>query len=73
MSELDKLPCLTRIITSRPDKGLLSYIAGNPFITELQLEQPGCDSLDLRGSRRGVPRSGSDAGALLLMDGQPAG
>ncbi|CAH8767763.1 hypothetical protein [Paenibacillus dendritiformis] len=51
VSELDKLPCLTRIIASRPDKALLSYIAGNPFIAELQLEHPGGASLDVRGSR----------------------
>ncbi|MBG9794530.1 hypothetical protein ABD76_19335 [Paenibacillus dendritiformis] len=50
-SELDKLPCLTRIVASRADEALLSYIAGNPFITELQLEHPGGASLDVRGSR----------------------
>ncbi|WP_223275666.1 hypothetical protein [Paenibacillus elgii] len=51
MSMLEQLPCLTRIAADRPYETLLPYVNGNPFIYELQLENHGYTSIDLRGSR----------------------
>nr|WP_193394448.1 hypothetical protein [Paenibacillus sp. A3] len=50
LSMLEQLPCLTRIAADRPYESLLPYVNGNPFIYELQLENHGCTSIDLRSS-----------------------
>ncbi|MFU1796511.1 hypothetical protein ACM1RC_21810 [Paenibacillus azoreducens] len=46
-SELDKLPCLTRIIAKKPYDSLLSFVNRNPFINELQWENHGCRVIDV--------------------------
>ncbi|MBE9914974.1 hypothetical protein G8C92_13100 [Paenibacillus donghaensis] len=49
-SELDKLPCLTRIIAKKPYDSLLSFVNRNPFINELQWENHGCRVIDVKSS-----------------------
>lgn len=50
LSVLEQFPCLTRIAADRPYESLLPFVNGNPFIYELQLENHGCTSIDLRSS-----------------------
>lgn len=51
ISELEKLPCLTRIQAEEPTDSLLAFVKSNPFILELHLEKSNGSSLDLTGSR----------------------
>ncbi|MGG4492993.1 hypothetical protein [Brevibacillus reuszeri] len=48
LSELAKLPCLTRIHTDEASDSLIAYIRSNPFVNELHLDNPSRRSLDLR-------------------------
>ncbi len=50
LSALEQLPCLTRIAADRLCESLLPFVNGNPFIYELQLENHGFTSIDLRSS-----------------------
>ncbi|WP_429842527.1 hypothetical protein [Brevibacillus sp. FIR094] len=50
ISELEKLPCLTRIYAEEPTDSLLAFVKSNPFILELHLEKANGSSLDLTGS-----------------------
>ncbi|RAT99087.1 hypothetical protein [Brevibacillus sp. Leaf182] len=51
ISELEKLPCLTRIHAEEPTDSLLAFVQSNPFILELHLEKANGSSLDLTGSQ----------------------
>ncbi|WP_258022823.1 hypothetical protein [Brevibacillus formosus] len=51
ISELEKLPCLTRIYAEKPTDSLLAFVKSNPFIRELHLERANVSSLDLTGSQ----------------------
>lgn len=50
ISELEKLPCLTRIYAEEPTDSLLAFVKSNPFLLELHLEKANGSSLDLTGS-----------------------
>ncbi|MCS7463832.1 hypothetical protein N0M98_27375 [Paenibacillus doosanensis] len=51
LSELEKLPCLTRIHADTLSEPLLAFIAGNPFIIELQVSHVEGTDLDLSACR----------------------
>lgn len=59
-SELDNLPCLTRIIAKKTYADLQHYVNCNPFINELQWENHGCKTIDVRhsGLERVILRAG---------------
>ncbi|MBD2862689.1 hypothetical protein [Paenibacillus oceani] len=50
-AELEKLPCLTRIHDDMVSESLLAFLAGNPFINELQVCHSGNSELDLSACR----------------------
>ncbi|MBY0087836.1 hypothetical protein [Brevibacillus brevis] len=50
ISELEKLPCLTRIYAEELTDSLLAFVKSNPFLLELHLEKANGSSLDLTGS-----------------------
>ncbi|MFF2886135.1 hypothetical protein [Paenibacillus sp. NPDC057967] len=51
VSELEKLPCLTRIHTDTLSDALLAFIAGNPIMTELRVHRTDQPELDFGGCR----------------------
>ncbi|WP_242773597.1 hypothetical protein [Brevibacillus parabrevis] len=51
VSELEKLPCLTKIHAAEASASLLAFVKNNPFIIELHLGKTLMSSIDLSGSQ----------------------